>query len=97
MTPDGVRRVYDIFRQRTGTEPTMLFPGAGGYWWKLVHRDTVQRRVQAHAPPRDRPNMKFSNSPGKETIPGYIRVYGRGDTLIVADASRARSTASRCS
>ena len=31
--------------------------------------------------------MKFSNSPGKETIGGYIRVYGRGDTLIVADAS----------
>ena len=19
----------------------MLFPGAGGYWWKLVHRDTL--------------------------------------------------------
>ena len=41
VTPDGVKRVYDVFRAETGTEPTMLFPGAGGYWWKLVHRDTV--------------------------------------------------------
>jgi hypothetical protein len=37
----------------------------------------------------DRPNIKFSNSPGKETLPGYIRVYGRGDTMIVADKSEA--------
>jgi hypothetical protein len=31
--------------------------------------------------------VKFSNSPGKETIPGYVRVYARGDTLVVADKS----------
>ena len=31
--------------------------------------------------------MKFSNSPGKETIPGYLRVYSRDDVMIVADAS----------
>jgi nicotinic acid phosphoribosyltransferase len=84
VTPDGVRRVYDLFRQETGTEPTMLFPGAGGYWWKLVHRDTVSAAFKRTAT-QDRPNVKFSNSPGKETIPGYVRVYGRGDTLIVAD------------
>src|SRR5262249_47456479 len=41
VTPEVVRKVYDHFRQATGTEPTMLFPGAGGYWWRLVHRDTV--------------------------------------------------------
>ena len=35
----------------------------------------------------DRPNVKFSNSPGKETIGGYLRVYGRDDALVVADAS----------
>ena len=86
VTPDGVRRVYDVFRQQTGTEPTMLFPGAGGYWWKLVHRDTVSAAFKRTAT-EDRPNVKFSNSPGKETIPGYIRVYGRGDLLIVADKS----------
>ncbi|QJW93718.1 hypothetical protein [Frigoriglobus tundricola] len=86
VTPDGVRRVYEVFRQQTGTEPTVLFPGAGGYWWKLVHRDTVSAAFKRTAT-EDRPNVKFSNSPGKETVPGYIRVYGRDDTLIVADKS----------
>jgi nicotinic acid phosphoribosyltransferase len=86
VTPDGVRRVYDIFRAETGTEPTMLFPGAGGYWWRLVHRDTVSAAFKRTATGAN-PNVKFSNSPGKETIPGYIRVYARGDTLVVADRS----------
>ena len=88
VTPDGVRRVYDVFRQQTGLEPTMLFPGAGGYWWKLVHRDTVSAAFKRTAT-EDRPNVKFSNSPGKETIPGYLRVYERGDTLVVADRSES--------
>lgn len=86
VTPDGVRKVYEAFRARTGEEPTMLFPGAGGYWWKLVHRDTVSAAFKRTAT-EDRPNVKFSNSPGKETIPGYLRVYARGDTLVVADKS----------
>src|SRR5207253_8841152 len=62
------------------------FPRAGGYWWKQVHRDTVSAAFKRTAT-GDQPNIKFSNSPGKETIPGYIRVYGRDDVLIVADAS----------
>jgi len=70
--------------RETGLEPTMLFPGAGGYWWRLVHRDTVSAAFKRTAT-ADRPNIKFSNSPGKETLPGYPRVYGRGDTLVVAD------------
>ncbi|MDB5308790.1 MAG: nicotinate phosphoribosyltransferase [Gemmataceae bacterium] len=86
VSPDLVRKVYDVFRARTGVEPTMLFPGAGGYWWRLVHRDTVSAAFKRTAT-GDRPNIKFSNSPGKETIPGYTRVYARGETLIVADAS----------
>jgi nicotinate phosphoribosyltransferase len=88
VSPDQVRRVYGVFREKTGREPTMLFPGAGGYWWRLVHRDTVSAAFKRTAT-ADRPNVKFSNSPGKETIPGYVRVYGRGDTLVVADASEA--------
>src|SRR5204863_8129796 len=35
----------------------------------------------------DKPNVKFSNSPGKESLGGYLRVYGDGDTLVIADAS----------
>ncbi len=94
VTPEMVNRVYNTFREQTGLEPTMLFPGAGGYWWKLVHRDTVSAAFKRTAT-EDRPNVKFSNSPGKETIPGYVRVYARGDTLVVADKSephRRRAT-----
>ncbi|HEY1186662.1 MAG TPA: hypothetical protein VGE74_03345 [Gemmata sp.] len=88
VTPDGVRNVCDRFRAETGTEPTMLFPGAGGYWWKLVHRDTVSAAFKRTAT-GGRPNVKFSNSPGKETVPGYVRVYSRGDVLVVADKSES--------
>lgn len=86
VTPETVRQVYDHFRRETGCEPTMLFPGAGGYWWRLVHRDTVAAAFKRTAT-ADHPNVKFSNSPGKELLGGYLRVYGRGDTLLVADAS----------
>jgi nicotinic acid phosphoribosyltransferase len=86
VTPEMVHKVYDHFRKATGEEPTMLFPGAGGYWWRLVHRDTVAAAFKRSAT-GTHPNVKFSNSPGKESIGGYLRVHGRGDTLIVADAS----------
>jgi nicotinic acid phosphoribosyltransferase len=86
VSPEVIRRVYDNFRQETGQEPTMLFPGAGGYWWKLVHRDTLAAAFKRSAT-KDHPNVKFSNSPGKESLGGYLRVYGRADTLVVADAS----------
>jgi nicotinic acid phosphoribosyltransferase len=88
VTPETIKQVYDVFRQQTGTEPTLLFPGAGGYWWRLVHRDTVSAAFKRTAT-ADRPNVKFSNSPGKETLPGYLRVYGRGNTLVVADRSES--------
>ncbi|MBV9125811.1 MAG: hypothetical protein JO112_20870 [Planctomycetes bacterium] len=86
VSPEVVHHVYDHFRQATGQEPTMLFPGAGGYWWKLVHRDTVAAAFKRSAT-GDQPNVKFSNSPGKESLGGYLRVYGRDDALVVADAS----------
>jgi nicotinic acid phosphoribosyltransferase len=86
VTPDLVRQVYDHFRVATGQEPTMLFPGAGGYWWRLVHRDTLAAAFKRTAT-RDHPNVKFSNSPGKESLGGYLRIYGRDDVLVVADSS----------
>src|SRR5262249_53567611 len=70
----------------TGQEPIMLFPGAGGYWWRLVHRDTLAAAFKRTAT-GDHPNVKFSNSPGKESIGGYLRVCERGDTLVLADAA----------
>lgn len=86
VTPETVQKVYAHFQQATGQEPTMLFPGAGGYWWRLVHRDTLAAAFKRGAT-ADHPNVKFSNSPGKESLGGYLRVYGRDDTLIVADVS----------
>jgi nicotinic acid phosphoribosyltransferase len=86
VSPDMVRKVYDHFRVATGREPTMLFPGAGGYWWRLVHRDTLAAAFKRSAT-TDHPNVKFSNSPGKESLGGYLRVYGRDDVMVVADAS----------
>jgi nicotinic acid phosphoribosyltransferase len=86
VTPEVVRHVCDHFRKATGQEPAMLFPGAGGYWWRLVHRDTLAAAFKRTAT-GDHPNVKFSNSPGKESLGGYLRVYGRGDTLVIADAS----------
>jgi nicotinic acid phosphoribosyltransferase len=88
VTPEAVRKVYDHFRAATGLEPTVLFPGAGGYWWRLVHRDTLAAAFKRTAT-EDRPNVKFSNSPGKESLGGYLRVYGAGDTLVVADSEEA--------
>lgn len=86
VTPESVREVYDYFRQHTGQEPTMLFPGAGGYWWRLVHRDTVAAAFKRSAT-GSHPNVKFSNTPGKESLGGYLRVYADGETLLIADAS----------
>jgi nicotinic acid phosphoribosyltransferase len=86
VTPELVQQVYDRFRKETGEEPTMLFPGAGGYWWRLVHRDTVAAAFKRTAT-GEHPNVKFSNSPGKESLGGYLRVFGRDDALIVADVS----------
>jgi len=86
VSPEVIRQVYERFRQATGCEPTMLFPGAGGYWWKLVHRDTLAAAFKRSAT-GEHPNVKFSNSPGKESLGGYLRVYGREDALVVADAS----------
>ncbi len=88
VTPEAVRQVYDHFRRATGHEPTMLFPGAGGYWWRLVHRDTLAAAFKRTAT-EDRPNVKFSNSPGKESLGGYLRVHGQDDTMVIADASEA--------
>ena len=59
VTPETVRQVYDHFRQATGLEPTMLFPGAGGYWWRLVLRDTLRPPSSGRRPRITR----TSNSP----------------------------------
>src|SRR5437773_7578869 len=41
VTPEAVRQIHDEFRRQTGQEPTMLFPGAGGYSLQMVQRATL--------------------------------------------------------
>ncbi|MGH7058641.1 MAG: hypothetical protein ACREFZ_12365, partial [Acetobacteraceae bacterium] len=86
VTPDVVRKVHEQFRRATGEEPIVLFPGAGGYWWRLVQRDTLAAAFKRSAT-GNHPNVKFSNSPGKESLGGYLRVHAQDDTLLIADAS----------
>lgn len=86
VTPDKVREVKAYFLEKTGEEPTMLFPGAGGYYYRGFHRDTLSAAFK-RSMTKNWPNTKFSNSPGKESLPGRIRVYDAGDHLIVADAT----------
>ncbi len=85
VTPDKVREVYSFFQEKTGMEPVVLFPGAGGYYYRLFHRDTVSAAFK-RSMTEDRPNTKFSNSPGKESVPGRVRVYEQGNRIIVAAA-----------
>lgn len=86
VTPDKVRAVYDYFEGKTGVQPTILFPGAGGYYYRMWHRDSISVAFK-RSMTAGRPNTKFSNSPGKESLAGDIRVYEKGTQLIVADAS----------
>lgn len=86
VSPDKVNEVFDHFQVKTGVEPTMLFPGAGGYYYRLLHRDTVSAAFK-RSMTEDRPNTKFSNSPGKESTPGRVRVYEQGNILVIADAT----------
>ncbi len=83
VDPDKVREVQGAV-YRAVPEAAVPFPGAGGYYNRGVHRDTVSAAFKRSATD-GRPNTKFS--PGKESIPGDVRVYAQGRTLIVADSS----------
>ncbi|CAN5534319.1 hypothetical protein BH10CYA1_BH10CYA1_17810 [soil metagenome] len=86
VNPTKCIEVEDFFVAQTGEEANNLFPGAGGYFWRKVHRDTVSAAFKRSATDGN-PNIKFSNSPGKESYPGTIRVYGIGEVMYIADKS----------
>jgi nicotinic acid phosphoribosyltransferase len=87
VTPEKVKEVYTLFKQETGVDPgKILFPGAGGYYYRQFHRDTLSAAFK-RSMTLENPNLKFSNSPGKESIPGRIRVYEQGDKLVIGDKS----------
>lgn len=73
-----------------GYDPEEITIGAGGYFQDGTSRDGVSLVYKRSATMHDgrlEESMKFSDSPGKGSIPGQIRIYGRGNTMIVAQAS----------
>ncbi|MBN1905143.1 MAG: hypothetical protein JW927_08605 [Deltaproteobacteria bacterium] len=88
VTPEKVKEVYALFKQETGAEPdNILFPGAGGYYYRGFHRDTLSAAFK-RSMTLENPNIKFSNSPGKESIPGRVRVYEQKDMRVIADKTK---------
>ncbi len=70
-----------------GFNPDDIIVGAGGYFQDGCERDVaslVDKRSATYHGTRLESSMKFSNSPGKESIPGRVRVYAQGRVLVVA-------------
>ncbi|MFH1400956.1 MAG: hypothetical protein ABIH41_05540 [Nanoarchaeota archaeon] len=88
MTPEKSRRVKENYAA-AGYDPQDIIVGAGGYFQSGCHRDAISLAYKRSATEHEgtlEASLKFSDSPGKESIPGQIRIYERGDTLIVAQA-----------
>jgi len=72
-----------------GFNPNDITPGAGGYFRDGCMRDAASLVYKRSATEHDgvlEDQLKFSDSPGKGSLPGRIRIYGRDNTLIVAQA-----------
>jgi nicotinate phosphoribosyltransferase len=85
VNPDMVREVRH-YSAKEVAEGGIPFPGAGGYYNRGLHRDTLSAAFK-RSKTEGRPNVKFSNSPGKESVPGDVRVYEQGSKLVVADVT----------
>jgi nicotinate phosphoribosyltransferase len=90
VNPEKVAFVRDYFQKKTGIYPEVYtpFPGAGGYYYRMFHRDTVSAAFK-RAKTGKNPNIKFSNAEGKGSTPGAVRVYGDGSEMVIADATEA--------
>jgi len=79
------KRIYAA----TGFNPKDIIVGAGGYFQEGCMRDAaslVDKRGATEHNGVLESSMKFSDSFGKSSQPGQIRVYERDRTLIVAQA-----------
>lgn len=73
----------------TGGNPDEITVGAGGYFQEGCERDTVSLAYKRSATEHEsglEASIKFSDSKGKMSIPGQVRIYGKDRTLIVAQA-----------
>ena len=82
------KRIYAA----AGFNPKDIIVGAGGYFQEGCMRDAASLVDKRGATEHDEvleSSMKFSDSVGKSSIPGQIRIYERDRTLIVAQAGES--------
>ena len=86
FNPAKIHEVKQAYAS-AGFNPDDIMVGVGGYFQEGTLRDTLslvdKRGATMHGSRLER-SLKFSDSPGKESIPGQLRVYERGSTLVVA-------------
>lgn len=85
-TPAKARETKQKYAQ-AGFNPDDIIVGAGGYFKQGCTRDAasvVYKRSATEHNKKLESSLKFSDSPGKESIPGRIRIYEQGNTLLVA-------------
>jgi nicotinic acid phosphoribosyltransferase len=85
-TPEKAKKTKQMYAA-AGFNPEEIIVGAGGYFQENNLRDTaslVYKRSATEHDGRLEASLKFSDSPGKESIPGQIRIYEKGRNLVVA-------------
>ena len=85
-TPDKARETLEYYKKH-GFDEKDIIVGAGGYFQDNCNRDTISLAYKRSATEHNgiiEKSLKFSDTPGKESIPGRVRIYGDGDTIIVA-------------
>jgi len=85
-TPEKVKATKELY-EKAGFNPNELIFGAGGYFRKGCHRDAASLVFKRAATIHDgtlEASLKFSDTPGKGSIPGQIRIYEKDNALIVA-------------
>lgn len=85
-TPVKARETKLKYAQ-AGFNPDDIIVGAGGYFRQGCTRDAASVVYKRSATEHDgklEASLKFSDSPGKESIPGRIRIYEQGNRLVVA-------------
>lgn len=85
-TPGKARATKEHYAAH-GFDPDEIIVGAGGYFQDGNSRDAISlayKRTDTEHDGRSEPSIKFSDTPGKFSLPGPIRVYEQGSTLLVA-------------
>ena len=86
--PSKARLTQEAYKV-AGFNPEDITVGAGGYFQEGCTRDAAslvfKRSATMHEGKLEE-SVKFSDTPGKESLPGKIRIYANGRKLIVAQA-----------